>query len=192
MALTDDEIKRIRAELSDNVVDLGALPLIGHRSIYEVLKANVSASAVAATTSATAVATAGPTTLTLASVAGLAAGDKLVLDVDASRETVTLRAISGSTVSVICRKTHSGTYPVEIESALTLVRGALADLAMLSDQINEASGGAGIKSVDEVVYKDGLSTIQELRDERHARRIDLARMLGLGWVFDGGRVVEVY
>lgn len=199
MALTDDELQRVRAELADNVLDLGALPYIGHRNIYDVIKANVSASSVAATSSSTAVTAAGATTLTLGTTSGLVAGTKVQLDADDARETVSVRAVSGSTISVVCRKTHSGTYPVEVESGLTLVRGCLADLAVLQDRVNDAAASAGIKKVDEVEFfgpADGRSVLDELRRAQYARRLDLARLCGLGAILGinsrHGGSVEVY
>jgi len=185
--LTTDEMQRIRRELADNVTDLGAAAYIGHRNIYTVIQANVSSSAVAATTSSTTVAASGPAVLTLATTTGINAGDKLVVDCDAARETVTARAIlvagAAGTVSVVCRRTHSGTYPVEVESGLTLVRGCLSDLAIMQDLINDAAAGAGVKRVDEVEFfgrADGGTTLDELRAAQLALRTDLARMCGLG------------
>lgn len=179
--LTTDEMARVRAELFDNVLGVGAVPWIDVRSIYDVIRDNVSSSSTAATTSSTTVSTAGATTLTLASVTGLASGTRVVLDVDASREVVTVRAVSGSTVSVICAKTHSGTYPVEIESALTIVRGLLADLEALDQQERLMVPQAGVKIVDEIEFfgaaEGGVQ--QSLTARRNALRQRLASATGL-------------
>lgn len=179
--LTTDEMARVRAELFDNVLGVGAVPWIDVRSIYDVIRDNVSSSSTAATTSSTTVSTAGATTLTLASVTGLASGTRVVLDVDASREVVTVRAVSGSTVSVICAKTHSGTYPVEIESALTIVRGLLADLETLDQQERLMVPQAGVKIVDEIEFfgatEGGVQ--QSLTARRNALRQRLASATGL-------------
>lgn len=199
MALTDDELQRVRAELDDNVLAIGALPYVGHRHIYDVIQDYVAASAVAATSSSTTVATTGPATLTLGTTTGLLVGTKVQLDADDVRETVTVRAIAGATISVVCRKLHSGTYPVEVESAQTLIRGALSDLVVLQDLINEAAASAGIKKVDEVeFFGDGTarSVLDERRRAQHARRLDLARLCGLGSLLAinsrHGGSVEVY
>ena len=147
--LTADEMWRVKAELFDNVLGFGAEPYIGVRAIYDVIQQNVTSSSVPPTTSATAVTTAGPNVLTLASVNGLVASSRVVLDVDNAREVVTVRAVSGSTISVVCTKTHSGTYPVEVESALTIVRGILADLEALDQQERITIPNGGVKRVDE-------------------------------------------
>lgn len=181
--LTDDELARIRAELLDNVLDNGATPYFNVRSVYDVIRDHVAGSDVAATTSASAVTAAGPTTITLASATGYAAGQRIQLDADAARETVTIRSLSGAVASVVCAKTHSGTYPVEVESALTLVRGTLADLAALEQVSTQAALGAlGIKRVDEVEFfgtADGGSVAASVAALRASLRRELAARVGL-------------
>lgn len=164
--LTDDELARIRVELGDHVLDAGALPYADYRAVYVIVRDHVVSSSVTPTSSETAVDAAGPTTLTLASVTGLSVGSRVQLDVDDARETVTVRAVVGSTISVLCRKTHGGTYPVEVESPLTIVRGILADLSRLEhvDSL-DALAALGLKRVDEV----------EWTDEGRARAIEQAR-----------------
>lgn len=186
--LNDDELARIKREVLDHVLAVGAEPYIGVRSIYSVIQDYVLSSSVAATTSATAVTAAGPTLLTLASVTGLASSSRVQLDVDGSRETVTVRAVIGSTVSVICGKTHSGTYPVEVESPLTIVRGLLADLASLEQRYQPGAwDSAGLKRVDEVEFfgrADGtLSAV--LAGERGRLRAELAAACGIGAWYAG-------
>lgn len=180
--LTTDEMARVKAEIFDNVLSIGAVPWLDVRAIYDVIQANVESSSVAPTTSTTAVTAAGPTTLTLASVTGLASGSRVVLDVDAAREVVTVRAVSGLTVSVVCTKTHSGTYPVEVESALTIVRGILADLESIDQQERIAIPQAGVKRVDEIEFfgrAEGGSAQSALTQHRNALRARLASATGL-------------
>jgi len=177
-----DEMARIKAEIFDNVLSIGAVPWLDVRAIYDVIQANVASSSVAPTTSATAVSAAGPTVLTLASVTGLASGSRVVLDVDTSREVVTVRAVTGSTISVVCAKTHSGTYPVEVESALTIVRGILADLEAIDQQERIAIPQAGVKRVDEIEFfgrSEGGSAQTSLTQHRNALRGRLASATGL-------------
>ena len=201
--LTDDEMARIKAELFSNVLDLGAVPYISVLAIYSLIRDNVSSSATAPTTSATAVSAAGPTTLTLASVTGLSSGSRVVLDVDSAREVVTVRAVSGLTVSVVCTKTHSGTYPVEVESALTIVRGLMADLEAIDQQERLTIPQAGVKQVDEIQFfgraEGGVR--DTLTAHRNALRGRLASATGLTEVLremasrvsqGGGMSFEVY
>lgn len=153
--LTDDELARIRLELGDHVLDAGAFPYADLRSVYAIVRDHVVSSSVAPTTSATPVTDAGPALLTLASVVGLATSSRVQLDVDDARETVTVRAVIGSTISVICRKAHAGTYPVEVESPLTIVRGILSTLARL-EQVDtlESFAALGLVRVDEVEWSE--------------------------------------
>lgn len=199
--LGDDELSRIKAECMDSVLDVSAAPYFDIRAIYDVIQAHVPSSATAATTSATAVTAVGPTTLTLASVTGLASGSRVVLDVDSVREVVTVRAVVGSTISVVCRRLHSGTYPVEVESPLTIVRGLLADLASLDDQEQDATSSAGLKRVDEVEWDttSGASISDRLVARRAELRNRLARACGISYILNAGRAlargssgVEVY
>lgn len=120
--------------------------------------------------------------LTLASVNGLVASSRVVLDVDNAREVVTVRAVSGSTISVVCTKTHSGTYPVEVESALTIVRGILADLEALDQQERITIPNGGVKRVDEIEFFSlAEGNVQSsLTTHRNALRSRLASATGLG------------
>jgi hypothetical protein len=180
--ITTQEMWRIKAELFDNVLDFGAVPWLSVRAIYDVIQANVSGSSVAPTTSSTAVTVPGATVLTLASVAGLAAASRVVIDVDTAREVATVRAVSGSTISVVCTKLHAGTYPVEIESGLTIVRGILADLEAIDQQQRLAIPQAGVRRVDEIEFfgkADGGGARAQLEAHRNTLRGRLASATGL-------------
>jgi hypothetical protein len=146
--LTEIELDRVKFEAMDNVLGFGAVPYASIRNVYGIIQDNVQSSSVDPTTSSTAVTAAGATTLTLVSAAGITQGTRVVLDVDDAREVVTVRNVSGLTISVVCAKPHAGTYPVEIESALTIVRGLLADLETLSQRERTLYSSAGVKSVD--------------------------------------------
>lgn len=186
--LSDGELQRVRYELGHNVLELGALPYVGHQAIFDVIQANCASDAQDPTTSTTAVTAAGPASLTLASVTGIAQGARVVLDVDDAREVVTVRAVSGSAISVVCRKTHGGTYPVELESALTLVRGKLADLVANEDVIRDEGGD--VKRVDEVeFFGDGGfddSALGRAYEKQRRLRRELASLVGLGSLAGGG------
>ena len=181
-SLTDDEMARIKSEIFDNVLAIGAEPYIGVRAIYDVIRANVTSSSVTPTTSATAVTAAGAATLTLASVTGYAAQQRVVLDVDDARETCTIKVVSGSTIAVNCRYLHAGTYPVEVESPLTIVRGILSDLVTLEQISRTAFDTAGVKRVDEIEFfgrADGGSKLVQIDAKRNELRGRLASATGL-------------
>lgn len=194
--LTDDELARIRAEIGDHILATDAEPYFGSQHVYSVIRDNVTSSTTAATTSSTTVSAAGPTTITVASATGLVAGYKIQLDCDGQRETCTIRNVSSTTLSIICKKAHSGTYPVEIESPLTIVRGVLYDLASLEQNEALASfDSAGLKQVDEVIFKDGEDVGSAIEIARARLRKKLAALTGLNHLLrlaGGGDSYEVY
>ena len=201
--LTDDEIKRIGAELGIDVLAPLAFPYAGAFTSYmTIIRDYVQSSSVASVTSTTAVTAAGPTLITPSDTTGFVAGTKIVLDSDASRETVTLRAIVGGAFSVVCRKTHSGTYPVQVESGLTLVRGLLSDLALLEEIERDGWPSLGLKRVDEVEWfgaSEGGDLAERARASRAAGCNRLAVMVGLTDVLNyrramqgGGSTFEAY
>jgi hypothetical protein len=193
--LSSDEMARIKLELGDTVLAVGAQPWIGIRSVWDVIQTYVESSSVAATSSSTTVSAAGPTTVTVASATGLVAGTRVQIDVDGQRETCTIRNVAGSVLSLVARKVHSGTYPVEVESALTLVRGVLSDLISL-EQVTSLSSfdSLGLRRVDEVEWSErGQSYWIEYG--RGILRRRLATACGVGWIYTASRgssALEVY
>lgn len=199
MALSDAELHRLRTELGDNLLEVAASPYLGLRSVWTVIQANLEAPTIS-TTSTTSVTAAGATTLTLASITGFAAKQRAVLDCDEQREVVTVRAVSGSTISVLCRKLHSGTYPVEVETGETIVRGLLQDLEIARQRVLDAAASAGLKQVDEVQWfgaSDGRTQIDELVRHQRLLRGELARACGVSQFYRGSTsgsssAIEVY
>lgn len=183
--LTADEMARIKSELDDNVADYGAQPYLDVRAVYDVIRDHVVSSSVAPTTSSTAVTAAGPTTITLASATDYAAGQRVVIDVDDAREVVTIRSLTGAVASIVATKTHSGTYPVEVESGLTIVRGILSDLITLDTQSRAQVGSAlGLKRVDEVEWNtDSGGIIAAFAAQRQLLRRRLANATGLATLY---------
>jgi hypothetical protein len=120
---------------------------------------------------------------------------RVQLDCDGQRETCTIRNVAGSVLSLVARKTHSGTYPVEVESALTLVRGVLSDLISLEQVTSLASfDSLGLRRVDEVEWSErGQSYWIEYG--RGILRRRLATACGVGWIYTASRgssALEVY
>jgi hypothetical protein len=195
--LTDDEMDRLRAELCEHLLDIGAEPYFSNMRVFALVQTYVTSSSTAATTSSS-TATVGPTTITVASATGISQFDRLQIDCDDLRETVTVRSVSGSVLSVICRFAHSGTYPVEKESSLTLVRGVLHDLSRVESEINAVTGVGGLKQVDEVVWKDGPTPVRAVSEGRHMLRTRLAHLIGLSQLLatnaasGGGSTLEPY
>ncbi len=190
MSLTDSEVLRIRAELGVNLLEVGAEPFIGVHSVFtSVIQQYMTAGA--STTSSTAVTAASaptPVTLTLASGTGFAAFDRVVVDVDARQELCSVQSISGTSLTVLLQKAHSGTYPVVVEAGESHVRNALRQLQLIADELGGGGSGvqgAGLKRVDEIeFYPAGSSASSQTRfaqlvDARQYWRGELAKLCGI-------------
>lgn len=194
--LTADEMGRIKYELNDAVLSYNALPWIGIRVVWDVIQTSVESSSTPATSSSTAITAAGPVTITVASATGLSVGTRVQLDCDGQRETCSVRNVAGNVLSLVARKLHSGTYPVEIESPLTIVRGCVADLSAL-EQVNSLASfeSLGLRRVDEIEWDEKGSGYWVDWARNNLRRA-LARALGVEYIFDAARArganLEVY
>jgi len=194
--LTADEIGRIKYELNEAVLSYNALPWIGIRVVWDVIQTSVESSSTPATSTSTAITAAGPVTITVASATGLSVGTRVQLDCDGQRETCSVRNVAGNVLSLVARKVHSGTYPVEIESPLTLVRGCVADLAALEQVTSLASfESLGLRRVDEIEWDEKGSSYWVDWARNNLRR-SLSRALGVEYIFDAARArganLEVY
>ena len=185
--LTEDEMERIKAELYVHVLDTGAAPYFNFPAAFDVVRDHVTSSTVASTTSTTTVSAAGPTTITLASATGYVAGQRIVIDCDEAREVVTIRSLAGAEASVVCKKTHSGTYPIEVESGLTIVRGIMADIESVDQSQRGGVDSVGVKRVDEIEFfglNEGGSAIASGERYRAMLRTRLAATCGVTAMFN--------
>jgi len=166
MALTTAELDRIKFELGYNLLGIGAVPYIGITQLFEQVIQPYLATGINTTSSTTVVAsaTAVPATLTLADVTGFAAGARVVVDVDDREEIVTVQSVVGSTITALFKLDHSGTYPVIIEGAESIVRNILRQIRGVQDKITSASNTAGLKRVDVIeFYGNSVATSQTLQ-----------------------------
>ncbi len=185
MALTTDEIYRIRAELGYNVLQAGAAPYIGVVEVFnQVIAAYMTAGA--ATTSSTVVAAVTaptPIALTLASAVGFSAGNRVVVDVDDRQEMATVQSVAAPAITVLLSKAHTGTYPVQIDGGETIVRECLSRIRSVTDALGDtAITAAGIKRADEIEFfgsRGESSVFASLTAEREHWRQELADVLGV-------------
>src|SRR5215471_2659866 len=119
MALLDAELNRIRYELGYPGLSVLAEPYIGIAAVFTRIVQPYLLSGASSTSSTAVTAATAPTlvTLTLASATGFDAGARVVIDVDARQEMVTVESVSGSTISVLLKLAHTGTYPVTVEGS---------------------------------------------------------------------------
>ncbi len=183
MALLTSEIARIKAELGYNVLSNGASPWVDIVAIFEqVIQPYLSGGAsTTSATSVTAAATPTPVALTLADATGLAAGNRVVIDVDSRQEIATVQSISGAAITVQLTGTHSGTYPVTVEGPETIVREILRQIAGVKTKMVESHGEGSLKAVDEIEwYSSGsVTTFGNLGAELAYWRDQLAAVLGV-------------
>jgi hypothetical protein len=199
MALLPSELVRLRYELGYNLLTVGAEPWIGVASAFDNVIGPYLRSG-ASTTSSTAVVAASaptPTPITLADATGFDVGARVVVDVDARQEIVTVQSISGLIITVVLKNAHTGSYPVTVEGGESIVRDILTKLRNVSDKLESASTKAGIKRVDEIeLYPEGTSGVfQTLRRQREYWRDELASAVGLARMnrtSGGGSRMSVY
>lgn len=169
MPLTPGELDRCRAELGYNLLSVGAEPYVGVSALFSQVVAPFLREG-ADTTSATAVTavTAGAfVTLTVASATGIVLHERVAVDVDDYLEMATVRSVSGTSVGVILKKAHAGTYPVTVDGGLQKVRECLAAIFKVHQNISELEGTGALKQVDEIQWYDtkGKSHLQLLNDQ---------------------------
>lgn len=181
MALLTSEVQRIRFELGYSVMSSSVYVSSYFASLESILSSYLQSGA--STTCATSVTAAtSPTlvTLTLASVTGVSAGATVVIDVDARQERATVESVSGSTISVLLEKAHSGTYPVTVEGGEAIVRDLCNKLRDISEQVATSWSRSGVKKVDEIEFFEGASSVTKgLLHVRDVVRDDLASALGV-------------
>ena len=193
MGLTTSEVRRIKHELGYGLLSVAAEPYISYVSLFDqIIQPYLTAGA--ATTSSTTVEAADeptPATLTLDSIDGINAGDRLIIDVDSRQESPTIQFVEGTTVTVLLSLAHDGTYPVEVEGGVSIVRAILRKLQAISglgsdsDSLSAALETAGIRKVDEIeFFGDGSmgskqSAIGQVRAMREYWRDELASVLGI-------------
>jgi hypothetical protein len=214
MALTDSELQRIRYELGYPNLDTAAEPYIGIAAFFsQVLQPYLLDGA--ATTSTSTVVEAGtptPTSIVLASAAGITVGDVLVIDADARQERATLQSLSGTTATMQLSLAHGpGTYSVVVEGAEQIIRDILRELRLLSSGMNGTASAlssfrsrVGLKKVDDVEFfgggqtlaSQGIDPLTQLNQLREFWRDELASAIGIqrlnGRNNSGGSSVSVY
>ncbi len=160
--LLNSEIKRCKLELGYPLEASGAEPYIGIVAVFEqVVQAFLDGGAT--TTSSTAVSVQDeptPVTIEVALATGFSLFDHVTVDVDSRRETATVSLISGTSVTLMLKKPHSGTYPVAVEGGESIVRDILSRIAAVKEELLQNFGAGALKSVDEIsFYSIGNKTL---------------------------------
>lgn len=163
MALTTAELYRIRYELGFNLLTTSAIPYIGVTQIFDQVIQPYLASGTSTTssTTVTAASTATPVTLVLASATGFDSLARVVVDVDDREEVATVQSVSGSSITVLLKLAHTGTYPVIVEGAESIVRGILREIRGVHSKITTAANTAGLKRVDVIEFYGNSTAVTQ-------------------------------
>ncbi len=183
MALLDSEIARCKAELGGHLLDPSSSYGDDWSGRFETA-VQPYMTAGASTTSSTSVipeVPPVPAAITIASATGFEAPARVVLDVDARQETVTIQSLSGTSLTALFTKTHSGTYPVTVEGGESIVREKLAELVAARVQRAKSKGRGALKAyVGDMEFYDTKSTaFQSTTYEIDVLRDELAAILGV-------------
>jgi len=182
LALNTSEVERCKFETGYNLIDVGQ-PYIDTSAIFEqVIQPYLSEGA--ETTSATTVAPDSPPTpktIVLASATGFSANDRVIVDVDSRQEAVTVQSLSGTSLTALFTKIHSGTYPVTVEGGESLVRQTLQSIFAVRETRAKSKGRGALKAyVGDIEYYDtGVSAFVSSSSEIDALRDELASILGI-------------
>lgn len=185
MALLDSEVRRIKVELGYNALSYAAEPYIGVAALFEqVIQPYLLAGAVTSSdTTVTASTSPALTAIVLDSATGFHLFDQVVIDVDDSQETATVRSLVGTTIGVMLTGAHDGTYPVTVEGGESMAREMLKNIRRTRERMTRSQGTGALKKVDEIeFYQSGGSNRSQfatLADELDYWRTELARVLGV-------------
>lgn len=186
MALLDSEIQRVRAELGFSVTTVSAEPYIGFVSLFtQIIQQNLSRGAITSSSSAVIAAippAPTPTTIVLTDPTGFSVGDRVYVDVDDLQESGTVRSLSGSTLGVILKLSHTGTYPVTVDGGEGIVREILRNIKIVKDKLRTTFGFGALKAVDEVEFWSTNNRTQfgNLGDQLMFWRAELSQVLSNG------------
>lgn len=165
MPFSDSEVWRIRHELGQNLLEVGADVYIGvHQAIEVVIQSHIEAEvSTTSVTQVTAASPAVPATITLASATGFASGQRVVVDVDGRRETVTVQNLSGTSLTAMFTANHGDSggsaYPLSVEGPIPMVKDILARIASVKGELASTFGEGALKKVDEIEFYDTGQTL---------------------------------
>ncbi len=186
MPFTDAEVKRIKHELGQNTLNVGADAYIGvHQAVEVVVNSYIDAEvSTTSTTQVTASSPAVPATITLTSATGFSDGMRVMVDVDGRREWVTVQNLSGASLTALFTKNHGDSggsaYPVYAEGSIPIVKDILAKIATAKDELASTFGEGALKKVDEIeFYQTGQTLFGATGDALRYWRDELSVALGI-------------
>lgn len=174
MPLSDVEVQSLRFHLGYGNIAVGAYPYTpdGFLELFEsVVAPNLETGN--DTTSATSVTADTVTTITVGAITGITARAQLIVDTGTDEEIVSVKSVSGLTVTARFAKAHSGTYPISTLSGESRLRRLLADADKVWATLQSAdiTGTAGLKQLGqgEIEWFPGGTVLTET--QAHYRSI---------------------
>ena len=175
MPFTDAEIKRIKFELGQNLLEVGSEIYVGggHQIIEAVIQQHIAAEV--STTSAAQVLDASPivpSPVLVADATGFPAGDRIYVDVG-TMLTAMFSNAHGSTAGAV--------WPISLEGPIPIVRDLLAKIAAAKTELASTFGAGALKRVDEVTFynTDSNSLFGSIGETVRHWRNELAVALGI-------------
>jgi hypothetical protein len=180
MAVNDDEVESLRFHLGYGQVGTGAYPYTPdgfHELFHQVIQPNLTTGA--ATTASTS-ATAGVSSVTVASLTDIAAQTRLVVDVGDAVEVVVVRSTSGSAFTATFAADHAAPFPVAVMSGEARLRLLLhrADATWQAMQAGDISDTAGIKRIEGDLEYFANAELLKVRQKSYRRVVEeLSRLV---------------
>jgi hypothetical protein len=156
-SLTTAEIEALRFFLGYGNISIGGYPYTPD-GFFELFNSVVAPNLTSGeeTTATTAIVAGSTTTVTPVSMTSIVVGSKLVVDVGAAAEVVSVKSVTGSTFSASFVSAHPASgYPVALFSGVARCRMLLdrADRAWTAMQdVGDIASTAGLKKVDEIEW----------------------------------------
>ena len=188
--LLQSELERLKYESGFNLLTLSALPyaLDGVTQIFEqVVQPYLQAGVLTYSSTPVAAIPVGgspsPVTLTVVSTAGIAVGDRLIVDQDLPQEGTHVSAIGAGTITAMLANAHQGTYPVTVEGGEAIIRQLLRECVLIQARISASAGRLGVKRAGDVEFFGTTSnqkgTRGELLELQRYWRGELCEALGI-------------
>lgn len=216
MALTNEEILRLKLELGYNVTLVGADVYITYTAVFDravqpylIDVSTTSSTTVLAFTGGTPVVVtlaSNPVSTTSTQAVSFIVGTRVVVDVGPAQETSIITSMSGLDATMTLANAHSGTYSVRLFGSEQFIRDILKRIdAIQAEMLNVAPLTAGLGSlVGEIDFVHGgtgrwggRNKFDDLLFQRTTARRDLAAALGLPYLGDlrqtaGQQQTELY
>jgi hypothetical protein len=171
--ITASEIDSLKFHTGHGSISVDAEPCISYHALFEqIIAPNLTTGP---ETTATGSIAAGVSTVTPASLTGILPYARLIIDVGADVEAVTVKSVSVGSFVATFQRAHVSGVPIAVTSGTARLRMLLwqADQAWTAFQDQSVGATAGLRSVDkgDVVWADGAGFAVLAERQKHYRAI---------------------